>query len=137
MAGIRILTWNVWGRNGPWEERQGAIAAVLAAEAPDVICLQEAWVVPDGPSQAALLAEQLGYQHVDADQHRRVRSAPTIGNAVLCRWPIERSETIWLPRLAGGLPYRPLSWTCQTARMLFGSRTQIWMWVSSLIQLPV
>jgi endonuclease/exonuclease/phosphatase family metal-dependent hydrolase len=108
MAGIRILTWNLWGRNGPWEARQTAIAAVLAAEAPDVVCLQEAWVVPDGPSQAALLAEDLGYHHVDADQHRRQRSAPTIGNAVLARWPIERSETMWLPRLSGGLPYRTL-----------------------------
>ena len=39
---VRVLTWNVWGRFGPWQQRQAAIAAVLAAAEADVVCLQEA-----------------------------------------------------------------------------------------------
>jgi endonuclease/exonuclease/phosphatase family metal-dependent hydrolase len=105
---VRILTWNVWGRNGPWEARQPAIAAVVAAEAPDVVCLQEAWSADDEPSQAEVLAGALGFHHVDAEHHRRGRSSVRIGNAILSRWPIAASETVWLPRLDGGLPYRTL-----------------------------
>src|SRR4051812_45210039 len=39
---LRLLTWNVWGRFGPWEQRQTGIAAILAEQAPDVVALQEA-----------------------------------------------------------------------------------------------
>src|SRR5438105_3508188 len=51
----RVLTWNVWGRNGSWEARQGAIAAVLRAEAADIVCLQESWVMSDGTSLTGAL----------------------------------------------------------------------------------
>jgi endonuclease/exonuclease/phosphatase family metal-dependent hydrolase len=102
----RILTWNVWGRNGPWEARQDAIAKVLAAEAPDVVCLQEVWIDADGTTLSQQLADALGLHHVDADRHHDGHS--TIGNAVLSRWPIAAAKTLWLPRRDGGLPYRTL-----------------------------
>jgi endonuclease/exonuclease/phosphatase family metal-dependent hydrolase len=101
----RILTWNVWGRNGPWEARQGAITKVLAAEAPDIVCLQEVWIADDGTTLAEQLAPALGMHHVDADRHR---VGSSIGNAVLSHWPITASTTLWLPRVDGGLPYRTL-----------------------------
>ena len=104
----RLLTWNVWGRNGHWEARQGAIGAVLRAEAPDVVCLQESWVTADGSSLAGALAAVLGYHHVDAEHHAQRGREVFVGNAVLSRWPIRRAETMWLPRLDGGLPYRTL-----------------------------
>ena len=34
---VRCLTWNVWWRFGPWEQRQAAIEATLHAEAPDIV----------------------------------------------------------------------------------------------------
>jgi endonuclease/exonuclease/phosphatase family metal-dependent hydrolase len=102
---VRILTWNVWGRNGAWEERQAAITRVLAAEAPDVVCLQEVWIDDDGTTLADRLAADLDLHHVDADRHR---VGSTIGNAVLARWPISASTTLWLPRQDGGVPYRTL-----------------------------
>ncbi len=102
------MTWNVWGRNGPWEARQAAITKVLAAEQPDIVCLQESWVAEDGTTQTALLAESLGLHHVDADRHPRASGRTTIGNGVLSRWPITATETLWLPRRDGGLPYRTL-----------------------------
>jgi endonuclease/exonuclease/phosphatase family metal-dependent hydrolase len=104
----RVLTWNVWGRNGSWEARQGAIAAVLRAEAPDVVCLQESWVTADGSSLAAALAGVLGFDHVDASHHPQPGRDVFVGNAVLSRWPVRRADTMWLPRLDGGLPYRTL-----------------------------
>jgi endonuclease/exonuclease/phosphatase family metal-dependent hydrolase len=103
---VRVLTWNVWGRNGPWKSRQNAIESVLVAEQPDVVCLQEAWTLADGESQARRLAEVLGFHHVDADRHQSDRYPVTVGNAVLSRWPVTASETVWLPRIDGGLPYR-------------------------------
>ena len=57
---LRAVTWNVWGRFGPWERRGAAIASVLAAAQPDVVLLQEAWSAVDGVDQVADLARQLG-----------------------------------------------------------------------------
>jgi endonuclease/exonuclease/phosphatase family metal-dependent hydrolase len=104
----RVLTWNVWGRNGSWEARQGAIAAVLRAEAPDLVCLQESWVTADGSSLAGALAGVLGFYSVDADRHDQAGRDVFVGNAVLSRWPVTRADTLWLPRLDGGPPYRTL-----------------------------
>jgi endonuclease/exonuclease/phosphatase family metal-dependent hydrolase len=40
---VRVASWNLWWRFGPWERRRDAIAAVLADARPDVIGLQEVW----------------------------------------------------------------------------------------------
>jgi endonuclease/exonuclease/phosphatase family metal-dependent hydrolase len=53
---VRILTWNLWWRFGPWRQRRDAIAAVLADVQPDVCGLQEVWASPAG-HLAAVLAE--------------------------------------------------------------------------------
>ena len=34
---LRVMSWNLWWRFGPWVERQAAIAAILDAEAPDLV----------------------------------------------------------------------------------------------------
>jgi endonuclease/exonuclease/phosphatase family metal-dependent hydrolase len=91
---LRVLTWNIWWRYGPWEARQPAIAATLESLDADVIALQEVW--DDGTvNQAAALADGLGYHHVfDArDTHAGVR----FGNAILSRWPILNSRSRPLP----------------------------------------
>jgi endonuclease/exonuclease/phosphatase family metal-dependent hydrolase len=102
---VRVLTWNVWGRNGPWEQRVDAIAAVLANEEPDVVCLQESWCDGEGGSLATTLGQRLALHAVDGE---RRGEPPTIGNAVLSRWAVRSSETHWLPRLDGGQPTRTL-----------------------------
>jgi endonuclease/exonuclease/phosphatase family metal-dependent hydrolase len=67
---IRVATWNVWGRFGPWEERWPAIVAELRALGPDVVALQETWR-DEERTQAQLLADELGYPlwaHEDGEQ---------------------------------------------------------------------
>jgi endonuclease/exonuclease/phosphatase family metal-dependent hydrolase len=91
---VRVLTWNLWHRFGPWEARRPAIAATLARIDPDVVCLQEVWADPT-VGFAAELAEGLGFHHVygarlDVDGVR-------FGNAVLSRWPITASDVLALP----------------------------------------
>jgi endonuclease/exonuclease/phosphatase family metal-dependent hydrolase len=103
---LRILTWNLWGRYGPWEQRERAIAAVLAEQNADVLCLQESWVDLEGVMQAERLATLLGdVHHVVADRPSGMTGV-TATNAVLSRWPVVKAETCWLPRVGGGVPYR-------------------------------
>lgn len=91
---LKVLTLNIWNRGGPWEDRLAVIRAGVAALSPDVICLQEVLALPDF-DQAAMIAEGLGY-HVafgdDGSDHY------LFGNAILARWPIERTRVRPLPR---------------------------------------
>ena len=56
---LRVATWNVWWRFGPWEERQPAVAETLRRIDADVIALQEVWNAHDGVGQPAALAGAL------------------------------------------------------------------------------
>jgi endonuclease/exonuclease/phosphatase family metal-dependent hydrolase len=89
---LRVVTWNLWWRFGPWEERYPAIESTLRALEPDVVALQEVW--DDGQrNQAAVLGEALGMHHTYAAN--RDMDGVQFGNAVLSRWPIVGSE--WRP----------------------------------------
>jgi len=92
---LRVATWNVWWRFGPWEERQPGIAEVLHRIDADVIALQEVWGVHDGPGQAEMLAKKLGYEHVFASGYDT--GDVLFGNAVLSRWPVAASDSRPLP----------------------------------------
>ena len=59
---LRIITWNVWGRYGPWEARERAIVSTLASHRPDLVVLVEAWRSADD-DQARRLAAELGFGH--------------------------------------------------------------------------
>jgi endonuclease/exonuclease/phosphatase family metal-dependent hydrolase len=96
---MRVVTWNLWWRFGPWADRQPAIAATLRAVAADVVCLQEVWAERDGTDQVAILAEQLGLHH--ARTLGPWWDGVSFGNAVLSRWPIASHETVRLPRPDG------------------------------------
>ncbi|MCJ7436728.1 MAG: endonuclease/exonuclease/phosphatase family protein, partial [Acidimicrobiia bacterium] len=63
---MRLLTWNLWWRFGPWEARQPAILEKLGRVDADVLCLQEVWETRGGESQAEAIADALGYRHVYA-----------------------------------------------------------------------
>jgi endonuclease/exonuclease/phosphatase family metal-dependent hydrolase len=96
---LRVLTWNLWWRFGPWERRQPAIRATLARVDADVVAIQETWDDPGGSSQVRDLADALGYHHVFGTGFGDVPE--TFGNAVLSRWPIVESETQSLAAFPG------------------------------------
>lgn len=60
---MRVMTWNVWGRFGPWQERAPGIVHAIQAAAPDVVFLQECWCDDSGANQAEPLGQQLGMEH--------------------------------------------------------------------------
>ena len=95
---MRILSWNLWWRYGPWEQRREAIAATLAEIGPDLCGLQEVWDAP-GENLAAGLAERLG-MHWCWTAASKERDGLTLGNAILSRWPIAAQAQAALP--AGG-----------------------------------
>ncbi|MCB1000861.1 MAG: endonuclease/exonuclease/phosphatase family protein [Acidimicrobiales bacterium] len=100
---LRVMTWNLWWRFGPWEERASAIATVIAAESPDVVCLQEVWSL-HGDSSAARLADTLGYHHVMTDDPfvgRRGEGGAGFHNAILSRAPLDDVGCHALPRSDG------------------------------------
>jgi endonuclease/exonuclease/phosphatase family metal-dependent hydrolase len=92
---LRVLTWNIWWRFGPWEARAAAIAATLRRIDADVIGLQEVWDVDDGPGQAEALASDLGFHHLYAEGFDT--GDAKFGNAILSRWPIVTSTARALP----------------------------------------
>lgn len=91
---MRVLTWNLWWRYGPWQQRREAIAAVLAEIGPDVCGLQEVWVTREG-NLAGELAERLGMHWCWAVAD--MGDGLYIGNAVLSRWPITGQAEVRLP----------------------------------------
>ncbi|KAK1179332.1 endonuclease/exonuclease/phosphatase family protein [Streptomyces sp. NBS 14/10] len=104
---MRVMTWNVWWRFGPWERRREAILAVLRSVRPDVLGLQEVWADGD-ENLAGWLAQRLGMHWTwaasDSPQkwQRRIGD-PTVdfGNAVLSRWPIAERDVARLPAAGG------------------------------------
>lgn len=101
---MRIVTWNLWWRFGPWEARQPAIAAELARIEPDVALLQEVWAADDGADQAAILGDRLGF-HVARTVNAEGRPQ-AFGNAILSRWPILDQEMVVLPDANGDPSHR-------------------------------
>ena len=95
---LRVMTWNLWWRFGPWEARIPAIEATLAQVDADIAALQEVWQ-EDGVDFAGLLADKLGFAH--AYHAHNVRDGVAFGNAILSRWPIERREVRALPAVEG------------------------------------
>lgn len=93
-AHIRVGTWNLWWRFGPWDRRRHAIARVLEAVQADVLGLQEVWST-DMENQAESLGAELGMHVVWAPARRPNRwqqrlgdATVDVGSAVLSRWPV-------------------------------------------------
>jgi endonuclease/exonuclease/phosphatase family metal-dependent hydrolase len=105
------MTWNLWWRFGPWEQREAAIIATVRAQLPDVLLLQEVW--SDGAeSSARRLADAFGYTVVLSDDAFPAPpgEATRIGfhNAILCRWPLTDVRSDALVNAAGVPGHRRL-----------------------------
>ncbi|WP_370268773.1 endonuclease/exonuclease/phosphatase family protein [Streptomyces sp. V4I8] len=100
---MRVVTWNLWWRFGPWEARQKAILTELRELRPDIVGLQEVWA-DERENQAEWLAAELGLHWSWAPSpaperwRRRIGDHTVdIGNAVLSRWPVVAQRTLRLP----------------------------------------
>lgn len=93
---LTVLSWNIWWRFGPWEERLPAIVETIRRLDPDIACLQEVWIDVDGDdSSARRIGDALGLEHRGG--HRLDLDGIGFGNAVVSRWPIVGSEVLPLP----------------------------------------
>jgi len=93
------MSWNLWWRYGPWEQRRQAIAATLAEVQPDLCGFQEVWGGRD-ESLAIDLAGRLGMHWCWAEAGKVRDTGGTqlfIGNAILSRWPITAQAADALP----------------------------------------
>jgi len=97
---VRIATWNIWARYGPWEARAPAILETLRRLEPDIVGLQEVWDT-DTANEAELLAKELGFTAPVYASNLTFADGTRAGNAVMSRWPIIRSEVRTLPRRGG------------------------------------
>jgi endonuclease/exonuclease/phosphatase family metal-dependent hydrolase len=89
---ITVMTWNLWGRLGPWQDRQRAIVATLRSAQPDVVLLQETWVERGGRAQTQVLAAELGYHEVHGGDTFLFSDDWAVAFGVLSRWPVIASE---------------------------------------------
>src|SRR4051812_38566034 len=99
-----MMTWNLWWRFGPWQQRQGAIAAVVAEQSPDVLVLQEVWGA-DGTSAAHVLADAVG-GHVAISDDTTPEGGVGFHNAIVSRWPLDDVESRPLPSADGSPGHR-------------------------------
>ncbi len=121
---MRVMTWNIWWRFGEWQAREAAIAAVVHAEQPDLLFLQEVWSL-DGDSAAHRLVDSerahvaLTDDAADDPGAGRAGGRPGFHNAIVSRHPLTDVASHPLPRADGAPgPRRAL-----TARATVGGRS--------------
>lgn len=106
---IRVLTWNVWWRFGPWQQRQPALVDTIAQARPDVLTLQESWATAD-ERQIDRFAAAAGLAHTAFSAFRpgtrwqsRIEDGTgvEVGVAIASRWPLTRVRDEVLPTGTG------------------------------------
>jgi len=109
---MRVVTWNVWWRFGPWRERAPLILDVLSQSDADVICLQEVWDT-GAENQAAEMADTLGLHYVF--EPVLPINGVQWGMAILSKWPVLDSQGLVLP----SMPSDDGSRDCKVMRACF------------------
>jgi endonuclease/exonuclease/phosphatase family metal-dependent hydrolase len=85
---VRLLTMNIWARNGDWDTRRRLLHDLFAELDPDLLVLQET-VVSEGHDQ---VRELLGDDVEIA--HSTVRDGEGTGISTVSRWPIRAAHEL-------------------------------------------
>src|SRR5271156_6682064 len=97
MDRLRVLTLNIWNRQGPWERRLAMIRDAIVALEPDLIGLQEVLHHnAEATDQADEIAKGLGYS-VAFGEAFDIGGGLRFGNAALSRFPIVEKQNFALP----------------------------------------
>src|SRR5687768_13091276 len=97
MDRLRLLTLNIWNKQGPWAQRARLIRRELESLQPDIVALQEVLHHDEeSVDQAQELAAGFGY-HVAFASAWHIGGGLRFGNAVLARWPIIAADNFSLP----------------------------------------
>jgi endonuclease/exonuclease/phosphatase family metal-dependent hydrolase len=96
----RVVTLNIWNRQGPWGQRLPLVRDGLAALDADVIGLQEVLGFPGMPSQADEIAAGTGW-HVHHVPAWHLGGGLTFGNAILSKHPLADMQSLPLPSPPG------------------------------------
>ncbi len=97
---LRVVTLNIWNRQGPWAERLPLIRAGLAELDADLVGLQEVLGFPGLPNQADDIAAGTGF-HVHYVPAWHMGGGLTFGNAILSRFPLLDADSLPLPSPPG------------------------------------
>lgn len=100
MERLRVLTLNIWNRQGPWPERLALIRDGIAELEPDIIGLQEVLDMSGLGNQAGEIAAGLGY-HVYYAWAWQIGGGLSMGNALLSRYPFAQTDRMELPASPG------------------------------------
>jgi endonuclease/exonuclease/phosphatase family metal-dependent hydrolase len=100
LAQLRVLTLNIWNRQGPWPARLALIRRGIQELQPHVIGLQEVLHLdgepPLEPDQAQAIADGLGYYSAFGSAWH-IGGGLQFGNAILSRFPIVGAQNCPLP----------------------------------------
>jgi endonuclease/exonuclease/phosphatase family metal-dependent hydrolase len=95
MPELKVLTINIWNRQGPWARRCELLRRGIERLAPDVIGLQE--VIHGGAdSQLVALSSGLGYRYAFGEAIAR-GDGSSYGNGVMARFPVGGERVHPLP----------------------------------------
>ena len=87
-SALRVVTINMWGRRGAWDERRAVLKAGLADLSPDLISIQEAVRT----TAYDMVADVLGSDYHVAYQHQPEADGQSA--AVASRWPLEKVHEV-------------------------------------------
>jgi endonuclease/exonuclease/phosphatase family metal-dependent hydrolase len=96
----RVVTLNIWNRQGPWAQRLPLIRDALAALKPDIVGLQEVLGFPGVPDQAQEIAQGLGW-NVHYVPAWNIGGGLTFGNAIVSPHPLRDTASLPLPSPPG------------------------------------
>jgi endonuclease/exonuclease/phosphatase family metal-dependent hydrolase len=96
----RVVTFNIWNRQGAWDRRLPLIRDGLAALEADVIALQEVLAFGSMPSQADEIAAGMGW-HVHHAPAWEIGGGLTFGNAILSPHRLFDTACLALPSPPG------------------------------------